>query len=135
MANPVVVATLIMDRCEEMQTEGPILPVAFPDRSFVPPADDRYLRCNLFENAPAWEGLSSGRMDQGLLQVDVVWPRGRGPIEIRQAVLDVMAHFPKGLTLFGASTRVRFHREPWFAAPIPEADVTVVPITVPWMAS
>lgn len=135
MADPAVVATLIMDRCELMQTEGPILPVAFPDSPFTPPVDDRWLRCDLFNNAPAWEGLKSGKLDQGILQVTVIWPRNRGAIEIRQIVSDVMAHFPKGLTLFGNDARVRFNREPWAASPIIEDSQTAVPITCSWVAS
>lgn len=135
MADHVVIATLIMNRCEAMQTEGPILPVAFPDAPFTPPANDRYLRCDLFTNAPAWEGLKSGRLDQGLLQVSVIWPRNTGAIEIRKAVSDVLAFWPKGLILSGRDTRLRINREPWAASPIIEDHQTSVPITVSWVAS
>lgn len=135
MANPVVVAGLLMGRCEEMTSANPGLPVAYPDAPFTPPTDGRYLRADLFTNAPFWEGLSSGRIDQGLLQITVVWPRNTGALAIREAVADVMAHFPKGLLLVAAAARVRVNREPWPASPIIEDDKTSIPITVSWVAS
>lgn len=135
MADPAVVAGLLLARCALMETEGPTLPVAMPDVAFPPPADGRYLRVDLFSNAPFWEGLTSGRVDQGLLQVTVVWPKLKGVVAHRQAAAQVMAHFPKGLKLFGPATRVTVSREPWAASPILEDTETLTPITVSWTAS
>lgn len=134
MADPDVVAGLLLARCDLMKTEGPALPVAMPDVSFAPPTSGKYLRVDLFTNAPFWEGLKSGKIDQGLLQVTVVWPRNTGAIAIRKAVADVLAHFPKGLALFGPAARVRVNKEPWEASPIIEDDKTSIPITISWTA-
>lgn len=135
MADPAQVAKAILARCELMETTGPTLPVAMPDVAFTPPADGRYLRIDLFSNAPFWEGLTTGRVDQGLLQVTVVWPKGKGLIKPRQAAAQVMAHFPKGLKLFGPATRVTVNREPWAASPIKGDVSTETPITISWTAS
>ena len=134
MADPATVAGLLLARCELMKTQGPTLPVAMPDVPFTPPADGKYLRVDLFTNAPFWEGLKSGKIDQGLLQVTVVWPRNTGAIAIRRAVADVLAYFPKGLALFAPGTRVRVNKEPWEASPIIEDDKTSIPITISWTA-
>lgn len=135
MADPAAVAGLLLARCALMETEGPTLPVAMPDVPFTPPADGRYLRVDLFSNAPLWEGLTSGRLDQGLLQVTIVWPKGKGVIKPRQAAAEVMAHFPKGLKLFGPATRVSVNREPWATSPIMDDATTLTPITIPWTAA
>jgi len=135
MADPVVVAALLLARCETLNVGTPKMPVAMPDVSFTPPADGRYLRVGLFTNAPFWEGLASGRVDQGLLQVTVVWPKGKGLIVQRRAAKQVIDHFAKGLKLFGPATRVTINREPWAASPIKGDVSTETPVTISWTAS
>lgn len=135
MADPAVVAGLLLARCETLSVGSPKMPVAMPDVAFSPPADGCYLRVDLFSNAPFWEGLTTGRVDQGLLQITVVWPKGKGVIKPRQAAAQVMAHFPKGLKLFGPATRVTVNREPWAASPILEDTETLTPITISWTAA
>lgn len=135
MADPAVVTDLLLARCETLNVGTPKMPIAMPDVTFTSPADGRYLRIVLFSNAPFWEGLASGRVDQGLLQVTVVWPKGKGLIVQRRAVKQVMDHFSKGLKLFGASTRVTINREPWAASPIKGDVSTETPVTISWTAS
>ena len=138
MADPAVVAGLLLARCETLNVGTPKLPVAMPDVTFDPKKDapdGRYLRVDLFTNTPFWEGLTSGRIDQGLLQVTVVWPKGKGLIVQARAVGQVMAHFHKGLKLFGPGTRVTINREPWAASPIKGNVSTETPVTISWTAS
>jgi hypothetical protein len=105
-----------------------------PDVSFAPPADGKYLRVNYFTNTPRWQGLSRGSVNQGLVQIDVVWPKGQGVVAHRRIVSQVAAAFPKGLRLFAPGVRVTINREPWAASPISEASQTLTPITVSWVA-
>lgn len=135
MADPAVVATLLLGRCSTLSVGMPKLPVAMPEMTFTPPADGRYLRIDPFTNRPFWEGLSSGRIDQGLLQITVVWPRLKGLIAPNRAVAEVLAHFPKGLRLRGSGVTVKINREPWAASPITEPDKSSTPVTVSWVAS
>ncbi len=140
MADPAVVAGLLLARCETLNVGTPKLPVAMPDVTFIPPKDTSgnpapYLRIDLFSNAPFWEGLASGRIDQGLLQVTIVWPKGKGLIVQRRAAKQVMDHFAKDLKLFGPATRVTINREPWAASPIKGDISTETPITISWTAS
>lgn len=134
MADASAVADLLLARCATMAIGNPVLPIAFPDVAFNPPSGP-YLRVNLFFNRPAWEGLSSGRFDQGLLQITVVCPKGRGVILPATFAKSVMGYFPKGLKLFGPGLRVSVSREPWMAAPIQGDASSETPITISWTAS
>lgn len=112
------------------------LAVAYPEPNtvFTPPETGKYLEAKFFENTPRWQGLSAGRMDQGLLQIDVVWPRGQG-LPAPGAVADaVVAYFPQGLELFSGSTKVKVSGAPSRAQPISEDRQLRIPVTVPWVA-
>jgi hypothetical protein len=130
MADPAAVATALFERCETLSVGSPALPIAYPDVAFTPPGDGRYLQVDLFANVPRWQGLASGRLDQGLLQITVVTPPGEGIVKARELANVVMSHFPKGLRL-GA---VKISAEPWDASPLIGDGETRTPITIPWVA-
>lgn len=116
-------------------TSTPALPVAWPEpaKTFTPPADGKYLEVQFFSNRPAWEGLAAGRIDQGLLQVVVVWKRNDGLIRPGQIADAVIAHFD-GATMFSGSARVEVAGRPWAASPISTDTELRIPITIPWTA-
>lgn len=128
-------------RVATINTGSPSLPISWPegidvstDQTFEPPSDGKYLLVQYFPNAPAWEGMASGRMDQGLLQVSVVWPKNQGliaPMQVAQAVID---HFPLGHTMVSGETQVKVVKQPWAAQPLIDADRVSVPITIEWKA-
>lgn len=131
MADPADIASTLLARCATLSVGSPALPIAYPDRPYTPPADGKYLEVSLFYNRPAWEGLSSGRMDQGLLQITVVWPKNSGiPGPMRHAS-DVIDHFPKGLAL---ANGVRISAQPYAASPLIDDSDVRVPVTVAWTA-
>lgn len=134
MADPAEIAEALLARCATLSVGSPALPVSYPDVPFAPPADGKYLAVSYFTNRPAWEGLAAGRMDQGLLQVSVVWPRHLGVVKPSQAVAEVMAHFAKGTVLSSGNTKVTIDRQPWPASPLIEADKTTIPVTIQWNA-
>ena len=134
-ADPDIVAGLLLARANLMASAPISLPVAHPDVAFAAPADGKYLRVDLFTNAPFWEGLSRGRMDQGILQITIVWPKGQGLIKHRAVAKQVFAHWPKGLLLAANGATVRVRREPWAAQPIMEPAQTLTPITISWSAT
>lgn len=136
MASPDAIASALLARCATLSVDSPALPVAMPEVAFTPPADEEgerlpYLEVRDFTNAPYWEGLKSGRIDQGLLQITVVWPPRQGVIKPKAAAAAVMAHFPKGLRL---SSGVRVNREPWAASPLSDDSEVRVPVTISWTA-
>lgn len=131
MADVDAIATALLARVATLSVGSPALPIAYPEIAFTPPADGKWLEVAIFYNQPKWQGLTSGRMDQGLLQVTVVWPKNLGvPAPLRHAQ-DVIDHFPKGLTLTG---NVRVQGQPYASSPFVDAADVRVPITIPWAA-
>jgi hypothetical protein len=113
------------------------LPVAWPEVAFDPTADatsGKYLSVQHMPNRPAWEGVASGVLDQGLLQVSVVWPKDQGLIAPMEAAEQVRDHFAKSLVLVSGSTKVTINRESWIAQPLFDTDKVSVPVTVSWTA-
>lgn len=131
MADPDVIAAALLARCATLAVGSPALPIAYPDVTFTPPASGKYLAVSLFFNRPAWEGLKSGRLDQGILQVAVVWPKNQGVVKPMQAAKAVMAHFPKALELAGG---VKISAQPYAVSPLLDDSETRIPITIPWTA-
>lgn len=130
MADVDAIAAALLARVATLNIASPDRPIAYPDVAFTPPADGKYVEARIFYNRPAYEGLKSGRLDQGLLQITVVWPKDQGiaPMSDVQAVID---HFPKGLTLTGA---VRVSGQPYATTPLLDGSDTRIPITIPWAA-
>lgn len=124
----------LLGHCVSLSVGSPALPIAYPEISFTAPADGKYLQVDFFANRPAWEGLTSGKLAQGLLQITVIWPRGAGIVGPNQAAQEVMAHFAKGLNLFDGDTKVTINQEPWATSPITDGTMVRVPITIPWVA-
>lgn len=137
MADPAVVTALLLQQCESLVISSPAMPIAYPDVAFDPKTkapDGKYLRVDLFKNAPFWEGLSSGRIDQGLLQIMVVWPRNRGIIKPAEVAALVEEHFKKGTRMTGSGVTVKVNREPYSSSPITSPDKSETPVTIPWIA-
>ena len=127
--------------CATLNVGSPPLPISYPEVAFTPPMTTEtqpkpkpYLQVDWFGNRPAWEGLSSGKLAQGLLQITVVWPRGAGIVAPAEAAQQVIGHFAKGTALFDGSVKVTINQEPWAATPITEDTQLRIPVTVSWNA-
>jgi hypothetical protein len=115
-------------------TLSPVLPVDYPEAAFDTPADGKYLAVSFYPNRPMAQGLTSARVDQGLLQITVVWPKNHGLIAPNAIVQAVINHFPNALALQSGATRVKISGQAWTAAPITDTDRVSIPITIPWTA-
>lgn len=127
----------LLARVLTLSIGSPPLPISLPDMGFDPAADapdGKYLEVAYFPNRPAWQGISSGVVDQGFLQINVVWKPGAGIIAPMEAVAQVKAHFAKGTELISGSTKVKLTVEPWESGPIIAPDKTLTQITIPWKA-
>ena len=129
------VATALLTWAGTLSYGSPVMKKAMPDVSFSPETGKPYFRVDLFRNAPFWQGLNTGKIDQGLLQITVVWPEGLGIIKASAAADAVMTHFPRGLKLFSGTACVRISGQPWAAAPLIEAGWSSTPITIPYTAA
>lgn len=119
--------------------EGLGLPVAWPEVIYTPEAGPGgqfkpFMRVELFSNRPAWEGLAAGRLDQGILQLTLVWPPGAGIVQPTSVAGQVLANFPQGMRLDAQDVRVKVTSAPWIASPITETDRASYPITINWTA-
>lgn len=113
--------------------------VAWPDVEFEPNATDDgkfkpYLVVDIVPNRPAWEGVKTGRLDQGLLQILAVYPAGTGSITPALMVGRIMAGFPVSAPIAADDVIVRVARAPFESPPIPVNDRTSYPVTVAWVA-
>lgn len=128
----------LLAHVDTLEVLSPPLPIAQPDVGFDPATDadaeGRYLEVGYFRNAPRWEGLSAGVVDQGLLVISVVWPKGQGVIGANEAAQAVADHFPKDLTLKSGSTGVKINKEPVIGSPLPMGDKTIVAVTISWVS-
>lgn len=126
------VGGLLLERCESLP-----LPVSYPEgaETFTPPADGRYYEVRFFPNRHAWEGVSSGMLGQGLLQINVVWPKNQGVIAPYAAAKEAKLLFHKGLSLFGAGVKVSIANEPTDDAPLSEGSEVKIPVTIRWDAT
>jgi hypothetical protein len=129
------IAESLFARATDLETTGPSLPLSVPeDPDFSRPADLKYLEAQVFYNVQQWRGLSAGKMDMGLFQVSVIWPKNKGMIAPSNAVDQVMAHFPKGLRLFNGSTVVTISDEPYQGFTLDDDDTVKLPVVIPWSA-
>lgn len=130
------IASALFDHALLLATTGPSLPVSVPEpgKDFVVPASGKYLALSFFPNVQKWQGISGGSMDQGLLQISVIWPKREGvikPLDVAQLIKD---HFTKDTVLYNGSTKVKVSNDPWNSAPMTEDISVMVPVTIPWTA-
>lgn len=135
-SKPAAIYDALMAHALLLESQGPKLPVSVPEpiEAFVPPSDTGYIEAANFPNAPAWNGLSRGKVDQGLLLLTVVWPKNDGLIRPMEVAGAIEAHFAMGLKLFSAGRAVKISAEPYTVAPVVEPDSVRIPVTVPWTA-
>ena len=134
---PAQIFEALMAKVATLSTGSPTLPVAYPDVGFDPAVsatDGKYLEVAYFPNAHRWVGLSTGALRQGLLQITVVWPRGKGHVLPLQIVNSIKTHFAAGTVMVSGTTKVKVKEEPVDASPIIEDHDTRIPITIPWTA-
>lgn len=131
MASPSQIAATLLDFAAELSIGSPALPMALPDLAFTPPSDGKYLVAAVFFNRPAWEGLTTGRLDQGLLQITVVWPKNQGVILPLLMADEIVAAFPKAMRM---AEGLKVSGQPYATSPIYDEGDTRVPVTIPWTA-
>ena len=132
---PAAVYDALMTHLLAIDTGSPSLPIDVPEPAvtFVRPDDGKYLSATYFPNGNAWEGLSGGKVTQGILLVTVVWPKNLGLVAPMEVAGIVEAHFAANLPLTSSGFRVKLGTS-FVAAPVTEPDSVRVPVTVPWTA-
>lgn len=112
-----------------VEAENFTLPIAWPDRSFTPPADG-HLEVGVMHNGQRWGGLTSGHLKQGILQITVVRPRNLGAPKTDAVVDTVVARFPQARRIGPA----KITTDPTHGDALYDANRTLVVISIPWTA-
>ena len=121
-------------RLDEL-TFSPPLPIAWPNDTFAPPGDRRWLRVNEIPASTTTFALSGGTSEHiGLMQVDVFRPLNEGHVPAKETAGIVAAHFPPALRLFSEGVKVVVTRSE--LGPVLKQDTEIMlPVTIRWRAS
>lgn len=112
-------------------TLSPVLPVAYPNVPFTPPASGPYLVANApLRATTAAVGISAWDEHSGVFQVDVMYRTQDGVIKPTQIADAVAAHFPRNLRLANGSVRVDINEKPSIAAPVTDAPNLKTPVSI-----
>lgn len=94
------------------------LPVAWPNIAFEPP-DAPYARVYVLPAQTVGQDLEGQlRTYQGILQINVIAPAGRGVNQARGLALSIADAFPEGLPLVGGDLTVYINGPPQIRSPI-----------------
>lgn len=121
-------------RLDEL-TFSPPLPIAWPNGTFSPPGDRKWLRVNEIPASTTLFALSGGTGEHiGLMQVDVFRPLNEGHVPAKETAGAIAAHFPPALRLFSEGVKVVITRSE--LGPVLKQDTEIMlPVTIRWRAS
>jgi hypothetical protein len=114
----------------------PAVPTAWDNVTFSPPADGSvYQEVKFVPNEPNGEMMDTLTfIEQGLLQVSVFYPQGKGPRDSDNRVDALRSHFRRGTTLVEGGVSTIITRVPSVAAGLPMEGQWRVPVTIYWQA-
>lgn len=123
--------TALMKRAQPL-TVSLALPVAWPNVSFSPPADNKYLRIQHIPNVTERQEITSDGPHRylGILQISVFWPQGAGETEPREIAGQIIAHFPADLILVEDDVEVRISKRPEATGLLQEESVSQIAVSV-----
>lgn len=111
-------------------------PIAWEDVEFTPATGQPYLRVRHLLNTPRDLFLEGGSAELvGILQVDAVYPSGRGKVEAKRLAGRVADLFAPVQSLEAGDYRIDLLKTPAIASGMPDGDGWyMVPISIPWRA-
>lgn len=110
---------------------SPVMPVAWPNVNYSPPASQKFLRVVFVPNVVNRALIDSDGPHQrlGFLQVSVQWPLNSGEAAARDIAGAVAAHFPTDLRL-GTNLQVRIMSAPNVVDLIVEVARIQIPVMI-----
>lgn len=110
------------------------LPIAWPNKSFTPPNDGKFLRVDFIPNRVDRLEIASDGAHQmrGLLQVSVMWPLNVGTDDALDIAGAIVAAYPVDLRLWDGDVSVRVYERPAVAGVIVEDQRVMIPVTILW---
>jgi hypothetical protein len=115
---------------------APAMPIAWPNLTFTPPANQRYLRVQYVPNVANRVMIGSDDPHQhlGLLQLSVYGKKNNGEAAVRADAAAVAAHFPCDLKLYSGAAAVRITKRPDVRDLIVEDAAVQIPVIIAWEA-
>lgn len=116
-------------------TTSPVMPVAYPNVSYDPPATG-YLRASHLPNETEQVTISATGQNRhfGLLQVDVAWPKGEGSLKPLEIAAQIVAHFKRGTLITQDGIAILIVAPPSVAPPLDDDPFWIYPVTIPYQA-
>lgn len=108
---------------------------AYMNQSYTPTKGTTWVRGSLLpaQTQAASIGLDGNDLYQGIFQVDVFVPQGKGSGEGVRLADDVIEHFPKSTVLTSGVFRIRIENS-WITTPREEPDWFMIPVSVSWFS-
>lgn len=119
-----------------LATLVPALPTAYENVEFTPPQPQwPYERVTVLFATPYNPEIGRGFQEIGYMQVDTLWPIGRGSAEASVRAEAIRALFDKGVSIMSGSAVVQVDKTPAIGNGRPDAGRWSVPVKVPFFAN
>lgn len=106
--------------------------ISWPDVDFKPSPTKPYYQVEWFPSDPdrRFVGNGDSHWYEGLLQIMVCFPSGKGVDDVMNAAQEVVSAFPVGLTMQEGSTRLKVLSRPAMAVSMLIGTHYAIPVTV-----
>lgn len=112
----------------------PAMPIAFENAKYTPVIGTAYQKAMLLPNDTDTPTLSQTRLiETGIFQVSVYVPFGGGTGLASDRAVLIRNHFPAGLVLTEATTKIRISKAPSIAGAIYDDVWYLVPVSIPFI--
>ena len=125
------IATALMARVASLVL-SPVHPVAYPNVSFTPPANKKYLRVTHFVNSTdrLFINSSGKHRHKGILQITVCAPLNSGESAGREIAGQVASHFAVDARLSSGGVAVRITKRPNIASALITDTEIQIPVSI-----
>lgn len=115
---------------------GSTQPIAYPNVSFAPPDDGKFLSVAFMPNRVRGDMIRFEDANEatGLLQIAVYWPLNAGMIAPQRVADSIITHFARGTVINADGFAVRVIEDPWSSTPLTDESRAMIPVTIPWRA-
>ena len=130
------IETALFDRVASLAL-SPVLPIAWPNVDYTPPADGLYMSVQLFPNGVQRYSQTGADPKQriGILQITVVTPLNQGPSNATLIASQIAEHFPADLIMRSGAVKVSVTDAPSIAPAIKTDASHDVPLSIPYFCN
>ena len=121
---------------DHLKTFAGLLPVAYENTTFKPPADKKYIAVHHLHNVPRDLSIERDLTEYpGIFQMTLNFPGGQGKAAAKIMAQQLADHFEPGTYLEAGNHLVQINDTPYIASGYPDDDGSYrIPISVNWQA-